>query len=85
MEDQFIIVKHAGDHWYSYFEVDPKTSPVPEEWSAHASYVGSCTDMKPFYTNRASADHACRLANIFNPVGSYGVCVLRKRDPALPD
>lgn len=83
--EKYIIVKHAGDHWRFYFSEDPKLGGLDVSWSAHDTYTGHITDMKPYYTDKDQADHQCQLANVANPVGSYGVCRVAEECVPLPD
>jgi predicted nucleic-acid-binding Zn-ribbon protein len=70
----YIIVKHAGKHWSSFFEEDPKKFLVDISFSAYYSYTGKKCGIKEFYTDKKHAEIDCWKMNAENPFGDYAVC-----------
>ena len=71
--NEFIIVKHAGNHWSHYYEEDPKVTGLPIEHNCSFTHSGISNSIQRSYTDKDQADIDCEKINESNPCGYYGV------------
>ena len=78
-DKHWIIVKHAGETWSHYWIENPKDGACYCN-SAHESFTGQTTELKPHYSDLEEANIAVLAANVANPVGDYAVCPVKAGD-----